>query len=77
MLGRWGLLLVLCVCVASLAGNVWLYLELKAKPPGRIVVPNRRTAISQRAQHTGWEHSAREDRGVHAHEVRGESRPTP
>jgi hypothetical protein len=32
MLRRWGLLLVLCVCVASLAGNVWLYLELKARP---------------------------------------------
>src|SRR6267154_3988111 len=61
MLSRWGLPLVLCVCVASLAGNVW-----RRRQHGR-VVPNRRTAISERAQHTGWEHSAEKDsRGMAA-----------
>jgi hypothetical protein len=49
MLRRWGLLLVLCVCVASLAGNVWLYLELKAKPPGSLALPAQPTPTSVRA----------------------------
>jgi hypothetical protein len=49
MLRRWGLLLVLCVCVASLAGNVWLYLELKAKPPGSLTLPALPTPTSVRA----------------------------
>jgi hypothetical protein len=46
MLRRWGLLLVLCVCVASLAGNVWLYLELKAKPAVSLALPAHPTPRS-------------------------------
>jgi hypothetical protein len=45
MLRRWGLL-VQCVCVASLAGNVWLYLELKAKPTVSLALPAHPTPTS-------------------------------
>ena len=47
---RWGLLL-LCVCIASLAGNVYLYHLLRAGPlPGRLSAPSPRATPTSPAE---------------------------